>query len=204
DAQDHDQSAGAARDVLAGLHRMRRKQSALHPLHRDDAGALSAPRPVLALRHPTNRAKDRGTRQREFGSARADRPSGGRSDALTPTKPDVRFGSEADICAATSHVRFTPNSDRKSRHAANGHVCFHPKADMCSALAHVCFGPEADIGSPSITASASAINFAGIRSPSNFAVLRLMTNSVRVGRTTGSSAGSTPRSAFPTYRPTWR
>ena len=57
---------------------------------------------------------------------------------------DVRFGSEADICAATSHVRFTPNSDRKSRHAANGHVCFHPKADMCSALAHVCFGPIAD------------------------------------------------------------
>jgi ABC-type transport system involved in multi-copper enzyme maturation permease subunit len=26
----------------------------------------------------------------------------------------VRFGSEADICAATNHVRFTPNSDRKS------------------------------------------------------------------------------------------
>jgi hypothetical protein len=24
---------------------------------------------------------------------------------------DVRFGSKADICAATSHVRFTPNSD---------------------------------------------------------------------------------------------
>ena len=27
---------------------------------------------------------------------------------------DVRFGSKADICGATSHVRFTPNSDRKS------------------------------------------------------------------------------------------
>jgi hypothetical protein len=27
---------------------------------------------------------------------------------------DVRFGSKADICAATSHVRFTPNSDRES------------------------------------------------------------------------------------------
>src|SRR5215475_11596674 len=26
---------------------------------------------------------------------------------------DVRFGSKADICAATSHVRFTPNSDIK-------------------------------------------------------------------------------------------
>src|SRR5215471_7981306 len=29
---------------------------------------------------------------------------------------DVRFGSKADICVATSHVRFTPNSDRESGH----------------------------------------------------------------------------------------
>jgi len=27
---------------------------------------------------------------------------------------NVRFGSKADICAAISHVRFTPNSDRES------------------------------------------------------------------------------------------
>jgi hypothetical protein len=27
---------------------------------------------------------------------------------------DVRFGSKADMCSATRHVRFTPNSDRKS------------------------------------------------------------------------------------------
>jgi hypothetical protein len=33
-----------------------------------------------------------------------------------PIRPDVRFGSEADICAAQRHVRFTPNSDRKSGH----------------------------------------------------------------------------------------
>jgi hypothetical protein len=26
-------------------------------------------------------------------------------------RANVRFGSKADICAATSHVRFTPNSD---------------------------------------------------------------------------------------------
>jgi hypothetical protein len=30
---------------------------------------------------------------------------------------DVRFGSEADMCAAKRHVRFTPNSDRKSGHS---------------------------------------------------------------------------------------
>jgi hypothetical protein len=29
------------------------------------------------------------------------------------TARHVRFGSKADICAATTHVRFAPNSDRK-------------------------------------------------------------------------------------------
>jgi hypothetical protein len=29
---------------------------------------------------------------------------------------NVRFGSKADICTAIGHVRFTPNSDRKSGH----------------------------------------------------------------------------------------
>jgi hypothetical protein len=41
---------------------------------------------------------------------------------------NVRFGSKADICAAKCDVRFTPNSDRKSRHAANGHVRFTPES----------------------------------------------------------------------------
>ena len=31
---------------------------------------------------------------------------------------DVCFGSKGDICAAPAHVRFTPNSERESRHAA--------------------------------------------------------------------------------------
>jgi hypothetical protein len=33
---------------------------------------------------------------------------------------DVRFGSKADICSAKRHVRFTPNSDHKSRHRRTG------------------------------------------------------------------------------------
>jgi hypothetical protein len=41
---------------------------------------------------------------------------------------NVRFGSEADMCSATRRVCFAPNSDRKSRHAANGHVRFIPKS----------------------------------------------------------------------------
>jgi len=42
----------------------------------------------------------------------------------------VRFGSEADMCSAKGHVRFTPESDRESGHAANGHVCFTPKSGL--------------------------------------------------------------------------
>jgi hypothetical protein len=38
-----------------------------------------------------------------------------RKDLAVP-KSNVRFGSQADICSATSDVRFAPNSDRKSRH----------------------------------------------------------------------------------------
>jgi hypothetical protein len=56
----------------------------------------------------------------------------------------VRFGSKADICAATSHVRFTPNSDRESGFLHKVMSALPPKADMCSALAYVCFGPKAD------------------------------------------------------------
>src|SRR5262245_26391070 len=47
--------------------------------------------------------------------------------------PDVRFGSKADICSAPTHVRFTPNSDRKSRHAQMVMSALPLKADMCGA-----------------------------------------------------------------------
>jgi hypothetical protein len=60
-------------------------------------------------------------------------------------KRDVRFGSKADVCVAKPHVRFTPNSDRESGHAAKVMSALPPKADMCGALADVCLGPIADI-----------------------------------------------------------
>ena len=59
---------------------------------------------------------------------------------------NVRFGSKADICSATGHVRFAPNSDRKSGFPYKVMSALPPKADICSAPAHVCFGPIADIG----------------------------------------------------------
>ena len=50
------------------------------------------------------------------------------------------------MCAASSHVRFTPDSDRESDFPQTVMSALPPKADMCSALADVCFGPKADIG----------------------------------------------------------
>jgi hypothetical protein len=50
---------------------------------------------------------------------------------------NVRFGSKADICIATGHVRFTPNSDRESRLPQTIMSALPSKADMCGARAHV-------------------------------------------------------------------
>jgi hypothetical protein len=58
---------------------------------------------------------------------------------------DVRFGPIADICGATSHVRFTPDSDRESGLSRKVMSALPPIADMCSAARDVRFGPIADI-----------------------------------------------------------
>src|SRR5262245_55195796 len=58
---------------------------------------------------------------------------------------DVRSGSKADICSAPTHVRFTPNSDRKNRDAQMVMSALPLKADMCGATRDVRFGPKADI-----------------------------------------------------------
>jgi len=59
--------------------------------------------------------------------------------------PNVRFGSKADICGATHHARFTPDSDRESGFLHKVMSALPPKADMCGATRHVRFGPIADI-----------------------------------------------------------
>src|SRR5262245_46699433 len=51
------------------------------------------------------------------------------------------------MCVGKSDVRFTPNSDHKSKLPQNAMSALPPKADMCSAKAHVCFGPKADMPS---------------------------------------------------------
>jgi hypothetical protein len=57
----------------------------------------------------------------------------------------------------TNHVRFTPNSDRKSGPRQNTMSALPLKADVCGANRYVCFGPKAD--------SCSAANGIAIRSP---------------------------------------
>ena len=63
---------------------------------------------------------------------------------------DVRFGSIADICNAPTHVRFTPNSDRKSGFPNKVMSALPPKADMCGATRDVRYGPKADVSCCSI------------------------------------------------------
>jgi len=105
----------------------------------------------------------------------------------------VRFGSKADICAAISHVRFTPNSDRKSRHAANGHVRFTPESGhvrcnyRCPLWANSGHGQ-----SYSITSSARSKMDWGISKPSALAALRLRMNWNFDTRSIGRSAGLVP------------
>src|SRR5262249_46717895 len=45
-----------------------------------------------------------------------DLAEGAATESLVAIRYNVRFGSKADICTAPAHVRFTPNSDRESRH----------------------------------------------------------------------------------------
>jgi hypothetical protein len=45
---------------------------------------------------------------------------------------DVRFESKAGICAATAHVRFTPNSDPESEIPQKAMSALAPKADICT------------------------------------------------------------------------
>ena len=100
---------------------------------------------------------------------------GGATDRFALT--DVRFGSKADMCVATSDVRFNPNSDRESGFPQTVMSALPQKADMCGALAHVRFGPKADMRRYSITSSAQVSSDGGTVTPRLFAVLRLIASS---------------------------
>jgi hypothetical protein len=115
-------------------------------------------------------------------------------------RTDVRFGSKADMRSAKRHFRFTPNSDRKSRHAANGHVCFTPNSghvrcsSACLLWAKSGLMQRSKWECYSITSSARASSCGGMVRPSAFAVLRLIVSTYLVGACTGKSAGFSPLS----------
>jgi hypothetical protein len=50
------------------------------------------------------------------------------------------LGHKRTYAVAQVHVRFTPDSDRESGHAANGHVCFTPKSGHVRATAMSALG----------------------------------------------------------------
>jgi hypothetical protein len=56
----------------------------------------------------------------------------------------------------------------------------------------------------SITSSVRASSTGGISRPSALAALRLITNSILVGCSTGKSAGLAPLRILPAYAPDWR
>src|SRR5262249_61822693 len=95
--------------------------------------------------------------------------------ALQSRETNVRFGSKADIDGCERHVRFTP----KSRHPL-------------TALERPLSAKSGHQGFYSITSLARMSRLRGITWPSFFAVLRLMTNSRRVGSWMGRSAGLVP------------
>src|SRR5262245_24714568 len=57
----------------------------------------------------------------------------------------MSVGSNADICGPQRHVRFTPDSDRKSGLLHKAMSALPPKADMCGATSDVRFGSKADM-----------------------------------------------------------
>jgi hypothetical protein len=120
---------------------------------------------------------------------------------------DVRFGSKADICAATSHVRFAPNSDRESGHVPNVMSALPPEtfappspsAGRFACVVHVLQQESyfllhrtynSDFGELhsvySVTSSALQNSDCGTVRPNALTVLRLITNSNLVGCSTGN------------------
>jgi len=120
-----------------------------------------------------------GTTQLQQGITTCGMGSDGHFAWQQSPRPNVRFGSKADIGAYTRHVRFTP----KSGHWLSVLGCpLVPKADICAAAN----------SRYSITSSARPSNGSGTARPSALAVLRLITNANLSGCCTGSSAGLVP------------
>src|SRR5262249_21705758 len=125
-----------------------------------------------------------------------------RSPALR--RSNVRFGSLADICAAKNHVRFTPDSDRKSGLPQPAVAALPRKPTCASQKVMSALGQKRTLPPYSITSSARASKVGGTSIPSVRAACRLRVNSNLVDCNTGRSAGLVPLRMLPVYTPTWR
>src|SRR5262245_26665278 len=112
---------------------------------------------------------------------------------------DVRFGSKADICSAPTHVRFTPNSDRKSGLPQELMSALPPKADMqctrpCLLWAKSGHCPRGCVSTQLFDDFVSDREHTrrNRQFPNAFAVFRLSTSSNFVDWLTGTSAGFSP------------
>src|SRR5262245_65723130 len=93
---------------------------------------------------------------------------------MSGARPDVRFGSKADVRTAIGHVRFAPESDIK---CDTGEYPLWAKSGHCDY---------------SMTLSARASSAGDTMRPSAFAVFRLIASSYLFGACTGRSAGFSP------------
>ena len=64
------------------------------------------------------------------------------------------LGQKQTYAVQKGHVRFAPNSDRKSEFPQTVMFALLLKADVCGANRHVCFGPQADTARLRVPANA--------------------------------------------------
>ena len=120
--------------------------------------------------------------------------------ALMSLRLNVRFGSLADMCVAKRRVRFTPNSNRKSRHAANGYVRFAPESGhvQCNWRCRL-WARSGHRVLYSITSSARTMSAGGTAMPSALAVFILIASSNLFACSIGSSRTLVPFRILTTY-----
>jgi hypothetical protein len=123
--QDRHRRTGAARRTRHAHHLHQRQPSGPEGTHRRRDAAVKHQR--VASRHPPTSASG-AVAARTSQRTLLERPF---------ITTNVRFGSQADICGAIRHVRFTPNSEHKSGLRQTVLSGLPPKADACGAKADV-------------------------------------------------------------------
>jgi hypothetical protein len=126
----------------------------------------------------------------EYIDARPHQPASTKSLLHRTAGPYI--GSKSEVGSLERHVRSTLNSRRRRT------------ASICPFRARKRLMHGSKQHRHSITLSARSMRSAGTSCPIALAVLRLITNSNRVGCSTGMSIGFAPRSTLTIIRASWR